>query len=346
MSWLYQPLSEQTSQTGIIEADGSSVGTSTVAVIACAFALTLGGVTGTGASSVVGVAITKTDGAAAGSGSVDSNSALVLPSVFGATGTSIVNGVPVGLDSDANAAGVAIVNADSFIVTIIVADGAAASVSGVDGISGFLNGTIANATGVSTANTDSIIVAVATRGNANGIATGDASSRVIAGSAGISNGTSSVTAVSPSSLIPQSFKPIEQRRIRLPKLPRGLPPQQWIDIATREFDSFFNDLHHYLASNTFVNGVHTEILGQNFTLTPETSTIFVTANEAVVSDPLTAIKNVTNVPRYFTIVNTGLFPITLKDDANTRFGGDDIILGSGRIITLIYTGEAWVGNAI
>jgi len=153
-------------------------------------------------------------------------------------------------------------------------------------------------------------------------------------------------AVAPQQLTPLSYEPIERRDVRLPKLPTNVTPEKWIDIATREFDRFFHDLHYYFAGASFVSGVHTEVVAEGFTLTPETSVIFVMSDGAVASDPVTAIKSISDVPRVFIVVNVGLFPVTIKDEANTVFGGTDVVLPPGKITLFVYTGASWVGNAI
>lgn len=335
---------------GVVEGTGSADGTSTVAALAVAFVLGVASAAGVGTASASGVGVgtataqsvgvstvgglggavveavgssvglstvdgqgdfgtapTEGTGTSVGSSTVDGRGSSLVPVVASATGTGTANGISEGGN-------------------FVARDGVATGTSTVDGIGGSFDTGVATSVGVS---------------DVDGVSGG-----VIVGVIGVSHGTSSVNGTSPPSLIPGNFKPIEQRRVKFPKLPRGVTADQWVDVSTREFDSFFNDMHHYFAGSSFIHGVHTEVLNDDFTLTPETSIIFVMSNGPVTSSPTIAIKSISNVPRVIMIVNTGLFPVTMLDGANTVFGGSNLVLPSGRITLFIYTGMAWVGNAI
>lgn len=332
----------------IVEGTGSSVGLATVAAISLALFVSVGAsacaATVTGVSSrTVSVVVTS-----AGTSVVVAQSSSIKSSIGTSQGVATVLGEPVGVaptETTGSSVGSSIVTAHGVTViqTTATAIGAA-TVTGHSELGNFVQGT-GLSTGVGTANVFSETVAGGVA-HATGLADSDFITGAVVSSIFNASGLAVVLGESPPALIPGNFKPIEQRRVRMPRLPRGGPADQWIDISTREFDSFFNDMHHYFAGSSFIHGVHTELLINDFTLTPETSIIFVMSNESVTSSSTVAIKSISNVPRVIIIVNVGLFEVTLMDGANTIFGGSDLVLTSGRIILCIYTGSAWVGNAI
>lgn len=136
--------------------------------------------------------------------------------------------------------------------------------------------------------------------------------------------------------------------VKLPKLPsETVEPSKWIKDAKPEFDRFFKDLYFFLSFRTFINGGHTEhYTGDGFTVTPETSIIFLTSTIPVTSDAVIAIKSVSDIPRILILVNTSIHVITIKNGANTMLGAGDVALQPGQLMFLVYTGTAWVGNAI
>lgn len=348
MSWVFQTKGV-TGGPQVVEADLSVSGASTLTLVSGAIAIVVAAMAGVTDTVLAGSATVQSELASAGASAFDAAGATVKLADLNSSGLSdlAIAGATIKatvLDSSGSSTFDA-QGEDAGGAPPVETEFSMAGTSTFDGVGGFLLAGEFSSGGASTLSLVSQLL-VASDMESAGVSLFSPVSGVVAGSVFNMSGVSEFIGITPSPLVPASFKPIEQRRIRLPKLSRGMTPEQWIDVATREFDSFFNDLHHYLASNTFVPGVHTETLIDGFTLTPETSVIFVTSDHSVISSAQIAIKSISTVPKIFIIINTGLFPITLKDDANTHFGGSDITLLPGKTAFLTYTGVAWVGNAI
>ena len=143
---------------------------------------------------------------------------------------------------------------------------------------------------------------------------------------------------------------IKIRDVRLPRLPRpDLPPHLWVSEASREFEKFFKDLYFYLSERTFVPGVHTEVITTSgFTITPETTVVFLTASVPVTSDSIVAIKTAgVEEGRALILVNLGPSPIVIKHNAKTRLTSDaDETLDVDKRMHFVFNGVNWIGGLL
>lgn len=134
----------------IIEADGNSSGSSTVAAIAVALFLALGSVTGLGAASSIGVALTTSVASSDGAGAGTGVGAAPFAGVASSDGTGAATGVGVNLFNGVGAAaGVGDALATSSATAIVTASGE--GIGAAIGVGSATVGVVASSAGVGAA---------------------------------------------------------------------------------------------------------------------------------------------------------------------------------------------------
>jgi hypothetical protein len=129
----------------------------------------------------------------------------------------------------------------------------------------------------------------------------------------------------------------------LPPIPSNVEPQLrwWLEQLKLELERIFLELFDLVATTELTARVTKQTVAATFVIDPVSFFLELNAAGAVTSSLTTAIKN-GKLGQWLIIQNTTVNAITVKDNANTKLGGADVVLGQNDILVLRWDGVDWI----
>lgn len=113
----------------------------------------------------------------------------------------------------------------------------------------------------------------------------------------------------------------------------------WSRDIVQELNRAFKELQQYSMSHTGSGRRSHATVAAGFTLTADGLILTLDSAGAVTSDVTTAIKD-GQYGDWLIIINIGVNNITIKDNANTKLGGDKVLTASGTLM-VVWNGSDW-----